>query len=285
MPKSPNPSPVTPAHRSHGKRFFKSGLPIFAGFFVHHEDFPYHDHDYEEWVLVEKGSGEHRTSRRRTSLRTGTFLFLPPGQVHGYGVKDKLHLWNVLIHPAWLKKIKRSSDLSPEPFPQSLTLPARSFPLIRALLVRIRNEVAAPSLHQKKMVETLFTQLLLSLDRQSHAVKTESDASPALDERMEAVTLWMNDHFAETIQPSEIAKRLDLDPAYLARLFRKATGYSLLAYRDELRVEEAARLLRKNNTSVETIALQVGFTNASLLHRAFVKRMGSSPSRYRADKK
>lgn len=71
----------------------------------------------------------------------------------------------------------------------------------------------------------------------------------------------------------------DLSVFHLAHSFRKAVGFSPLAYRNQRRVIEARRLLRDGG-QIADVAAAVGYADQSHLTRQFQRIVGVSPGRY-----
>ncbi|HSD42867.1 MAG TPA: helix-turn-helix domain-containing protein [Burkholderiales bacterium] len=67
----------------------------------------------------------------------------------------------------------------------------------------------------------------------------------------------------------------------LKRRFKAATGLALIDYVQNLRIEEAKRLLESTARAAEEISAEVGYEDASFFRRLFKRRTGLSPSRYR----
>lgn len=72
-----------------------------------------------------------------------------------------------------------------------------------------------------------------------------------------------------------------LSPRLVASLLKEATGLHFKGALNELRLTEAARLLRETRGNISEIAFAVGFQNASHFGRAFRERFGCSPSEHR----
>ena len=79
----------------------------------------------------------------------------------------------------------------------------------------------------------------------------------------------------------EAARACGLGPSRFTMLFRETMGISFQTFRRRARIAFAANLLLTTNASVETIAEQAGFSDASHLHRAFVQEYGCTPGGYR----
>jgi transcriptional regulator GlxA family with amidase domain len=67
----------------------------------------------------------------------------------------------------------------------------------------------------------------------------------------------------------------------LKRRFKMATGCTLIDYVQNLRVEEAKRLLESTPAPVDQIAVEVGYENAAFFRRLFKRSTGLGVSQYR----
>lgn len=72
-----------------------------------------------------------------------------------------------------------------------------------------------------------------------------------------------------------------LSPRLVSTLLKEATSLHFKGILNELRLTEAARLLREDRGNVSEIGFAVGFQNASHFGRAFREKYGKSPSDYR----
>jgi len=85
----------------------------------------------------------------------------------------------------------------------------------------------------------------------------------------------------DDITVSDIAKRMNVSIYYLSHLFKSVTGISVIEYRNELKLTNAKRLLVESRLSINQIATQCGFSNASYFSEVFSKSEKISPSQYR----
>jgi transcriptional regulator GlxA family with amidase domain len=67
----------------------------------------------------------------------------------------------------------------------------------------------------------------------------------------------------------------------LKRRFRAATGSTLMAHVQNLRIEEAKRLLETDSQSSDDIAAAVGYDNPAFFRRLFKRSTGLTPGAYR----
>ena len=64
-------------------------------------------------------------------------------------------------------------------------------------------------------------------------------------------------------------------------LFRRVTGLSYGQFCLHARLVQAARELAASDRPIERLAVELGFTDASHLHRQFVKQYACTPAEYR----
>lgn len=67
----------------------------------------------------------------------------------------------------------------------------------------------------------------------------------------------------------------------LKRRFKAATGSSLIAYLQNLRIEAAKHLLESSSLPVDEISAQAGYSDTSFFRRVFKRLTGLTPSHYR----
>ncbi len=106
-------------------------------------------------------------------------------------------------------------------------------------------------------------------------------SSPALTPALVELQRWLPDHLTADCSVHALARRAGMSPRTFARSFVAETGATPGAFVEALRVEAARRLLETSDLTVAAIARQVGIRHAETLHRAFQRRLGTSPDRYR----
>jgi len=79
----------------------------------------------------------------------------------------------------------------------------------------------------------------------------------------------------------DIAAHVFLNPAYISRLFRKETGYSLSDYVLQERMKQAAVRLLETDQPISQIAINLGYGNFSYFARMFKRVYGVTPQEYR----
>ena len=89
-------------------------------------------------------------------------------------------------------------------------------------------------------------------------------------------------HLDEKVTLAGLARRAGQSRSHFGRYFRKALGESPRQYIERLRLEQAAARLLGARDSVFRIALRAGFSSHEVFIRAFRRKFGCTPLRYRS---
>jgi AraC-like DNA-binding protein len=162
-------------------------------------------------------------------------------------------------------------------------LPAPALPLdaLSYLLAhRLVDLLTAPGpldlLELEEAIATLARRSLAASRRRRRTVRRERQRHALA----EAAKAHLAESFAGRATLGDIGRALHVSPWHLARLFREETGFTLHAYRQQLRLRRALQLL-SDGADLTEIALAVGFSSHSHLTTAFSRAFGRPPSRAR----
>lgn len=100
-------------------------------------------------------------------------------------------------------------------------------------------------------------------------------------ENVRAIIDYIIAHFKEPISSNDIEKNLLINFDYANRIFKKIMGYSILKYRNQLRIEFALGKLVTTDMSVSEIAEEAGFSSCYYFSRIFRRFTGITPTEYR----
>jgi transcriptional regulator GlxA family with amidase domain len=92
---------------------------------------------------------------------------------------------------------------------------------------------------------------------------------------------WLQQHFREPGVVASVVGHARIPERTLKRRFKLATGVAIIDYVQNLRLEEAKRLLESSDEPVDEIGFAVGYEDPSFFRRLFKRRTGTSPGRYR----
>ena len=104
---------------------------------------------------------------------------------------------------------------------------------------------------------------------------------PHADSVVRGCEEWLAGHFKESAAVRRVVEKANIPERTLKRRFKMATGATLIDYLQNLRIEEAKRLLESGHMPVEEISVIVSYEDASFFRRLFKRRTGLTPSEYR----
>lgn len=106
-------------------------------------------------------------------------------------------------------------------------------------------------------------------------------AGRSLSEQLRYLVTYLENHYASSFTLEDLSAFSGISKYYLAREFKKLTGFSPMSYLIELRIEHAKTLLTSTSLPAYKIAEEVGFQDVNNFNNLFKKRVGCTPGRYR----
>ncbi len=97
-------------------------------------------------------------------------------------------------------------------------------------------------------------------------------------DRVEAARDVIARRFKENLSLCDIARGVESSVFHLARIFKARTGFSLHAYRNQLRLRAALERLPDRAVDLIDIALDLGFSSHSHFTETFRRHFGGTPS-------
>jgi YesN/AraC family two-component response regulator len=92
---------------------------------------------------------------------------------------------------------------------------------------------------------------------------------------------FIQDHQADDLSLTEVARAVNTSTFYFCKLFKRATGLNFTEYLSQIRVEKAKSLLPNPNLRISEIAYEIGFQSLTHFNRVFKRITGQSPTIYR----
>jgi transcriptional regulator GlxA family with amidase domain len=92
---------------------------------------------------------------------------------------------------------------------------------------------------------------------------------------------WLRKNFRESQSVAGVVAECGIPERSLKRRFATATGSTVIGYVQNLRIEEAKRLLETSETSLDDIAAAVGYENPAFFRKLFKRCAGLTPGHYR----
>ncbi len=254
-------------------------------------NYPLHEHEFVELVVVTGGTGIHFTEKLSYKLEVGDVYIVNPGVRHGYKDVDNLTLINVLYNPESLTTHLADIGTMPgfhalfkiEPHFSSqntsrllLTTPQLNKAL--SIITLIENEMNDNAPGYIFFAKVYFLELIGHLARSYN--NGENNKSPEIMRVAEAIS-FIELHFTEEINQDTLAKIANLSKSHFLHIFKKTTNTTPLHYQKVLRIEKACSLLNQTELSINEISYMCGYNDSNYFTRQFKSVMNVSPKQYR----
>jgi len=131
--------------------------------------------------------------------------------------------------------------------------------------------------NDRGLARSLRQFLLSVLDETYSIIHSESTINPAVISAEKYIRI----HYKDRLTLDIVAEAVYITPTYLSTLFSKSLGTSFVSYVNQVRIEQAQKLLLNPKVDPNTIAEQVGFGDAKYLCQVFKRVTGITPTQYR----
>ena len=99
--------------------------------------------------------------------------------------------------------------------------------------------------------------------------------------RVHQVADYIADHFREISSVEDLTSRFYMSSAYLCRIFKEVTNFTISEYMNLYRIAAGRTLLSDEKYSMTEIANMLGYDSLTYFERVFKKQIGMTPLQYR----
>lgn len=238
-------------------------------------------HDVVEFIYILEGSGEYEIAGRRYPVVKGDLIIYNCGVSH-YEFAGNQQPPVLYCAATGFKR----PGLPPNHILPDLVSPVfhtkGNQELIRLLLEKM-FEIALLNQQQSAMYcQTLFQAFLglaMEVIEKNHTAQNV-ERNPTLQFGQD-IRNYVDGQPLRSVSVSGVASAFGISESYLARVFKKAYGCSLIEYIIQKRIGEAQSLLISTSLSVMEISACVGYQNQSYFGKVFTEHVGLTPLRYR----
>lgn len=111
--------------------------------------------------------------------------------------------------------------------------------------------------------------------------RTWGSGIPVKHDMLDLAIQFMHSNYMKEIGLKELAENLHISESYLVHSFTAQLGVSPMRHLQNIRIQEAKRLLAATNTPINEIAIQTGFKDPLYFSRVLKRATGQSPTSFR----
>lgn len=238
-------------------------------------ELPRHAHEEPRFVVVLQGTfSEVSENLSKRICRPSTLLFRPAGQIHSNQFQNgRVACISIRLGPSWLDRFLESSIDWRKP------LSCEGYPVSR-LALELHRELYQPDSASRLAIEALVLELGVQTQRLQHSLKPRKTS-----DWVEKALQVIHDRFLEPMTVKTLAGTVAVHPVHLVRTFRLHYGCTPAEYIRKLRIRYACDLILSTDQSLVDVAQTTGFCDQSHFSRLFKRYVGTSPARFRKDRK
>ena len=251
--------------------------------------FGYHCHDFYELYIHFSGADNYCVDNNVYPLQPNQLMIIPPFCLHGFIGDVHFHNYErayVYVSSRVLQNAGCGQIDLPRLFGSYTDKGQYQFIMLEedaAICKRLVQEMVA-GLHDDTPMGRYANQVRLMsyLHILCQTVsRAQKKVEPiAVNDAMQEVLVYINDHFTQPQQLSDLARRFGMSVSLLSHEFVRFTGRSVYDYVLYRRVQLAKELIT-SGMQLNDVAYQCGFNDYSNFLRAFRRISDMSPSAYR----
>lgn len=261
--------------------------------------YPKESHLIYELIYVLQGREKIQWSDYCTTLESGEFVIISPSMDHVVSAVEDLtyfcfhfdindpsieerliaqkHLIFKNSNPqikAIVKHIRQMITLIKKDEHYSLADKMKLLNYLANFIISVYKTVASQTSQIKSLYSLQYAKLMKT--------NINSMFKQAIDTNINSYNSSANPQSTNVI--SQVCKKLGLSQGYASRIYHECFGSSPQDYLNQLKIQNAKRLLLKPNLSIGQIAFTLGYKEASNFSRQFKKMTGLTPKKYRLSK-
>lgn len=251
-------------------------------------EFKWHYHPEFELTYILKGSGYRIVGNTYEYFSSGDLVLLGSNLPHTWSSKvDEMEVSEAVVIQFSKEFISSFLELNESVLIKSMLESSSrglSFETNEELVTKIMN------LTETKGVESVLNLIsildVLSKKQTSFIAPNtfHNVVSKKSEMRINKVCLYIQNNFCNKITLQEVASLIYLTESNFCKFFKKATGKTYSDYLNEIRINEACRLLVQTEKTISQLSYECGFETLSYFNRVFQIKKGITPSGYRKEK-
>lgn len=252
-----------------------------------------HEHSFFEACYAYRGKGTFRILGHEHRVEAGDLFIARPREAHevvsSRSAPLGIYFWAYSLSPTSAKSIVPADDVVDAllgSYVSSGKPVARLGAHFERTLLLLSEEVARAEPGYLQAAHALSLKLLIDSARAvtdtTQIARTVTPPAPNVNSDAAQIILrYLQDNFSSRIEVRDVASQVHLSERHVSRLFRQATGVSVLEYLTRLRIETACKLLLEDQLSIKQVARAVGYPDPHYFTTLFGRHTGKTPAAYR----
>lgn len=248
-------------------------------------------HNFWEIVFVDAGHVEISTDNCVYHLKQGNMIFHKPNEFHTLKA-DQNSAANVVVvsfvcSSESMRFFKGKICTVPQKLKKYLSSiieeAEQTFDTMQVSDIQLKLK-ENPPIGGQQMVKTLLEQFLILLIRSenNHQNLRVFPSKESMENHLVTQMIALIDeNIYKKINVEQICKEMKYSRAYLSKIFKQTTGYTLLEYTLIRKIKEAKKLIREERYNFTQISDMLCFDNPHYFSRVFRRITNMTPTEYK----
>ncbi len=260
-----------------------------------------HRHAFIEVVYILSGEAVHSVGDREYHVKSGDVTLINSGVPHKFtplAGKERFVAYDLMFMPDFFDPASipftnfealKSNFLFYSLFPEEensspdMYVSGGRYADYGSLFTRIHREYLGKEKGYIELIRAYLIELIIHLFRDIER-KESTTLSRENCEMVKKAIAYIQENYHLTLSVDEVAAKVFLGPDYFRKLFKKVTGCPISAFQQQLRIDEACRLLRTTDEPIKDICLRIGYSDIKSFYDVFKKLVGRTPKEYRENR-
>ncbi|WP_220101824.1 AraC family transcriptional regulator [Paenibacillus sp. S150] len=236
--------------------------------------------DHHELVFVSAGKGSIVIDSKKYAFTAGMLFYLTPGLPHTIKMDVREPGVFQTVHFSYAHVGFQEGEWSVRAEAENLPLQAaqklKDYYQVEEQFHKLVEGWNAKLPGYKYVSKTNFQQLLIAI---YHNTKKQNQ-NYATSLKVERLIEYMRQNVHRKVTLTELSEQVQLSSTYLSRAFKEITGYSIIGFFNQLKLDAAKEMLLGGELKVKEVAGALGFADEFYFSRIFKKTEGISPSEF-----
>ena len=237
--------------------------------------YPIHKHDYFEIIYYSGSEGVCVLNGEEYPIGKSTLFFLTPEDFHKIETKD--------IKTAFSVNLSFSKSIIDANIGEAFSLSAKVIAEPSEFIIMVIDRIKAlfKSKNDFARGERYHLLNVLLIEIMQNGI-TAGKKTPYMHPVIGKATTYVLSYPEKNFTLAEIADFCHISPAYFSHIFHTETGKPFKKWVNQIKIENACRLLENSELSVLEISLECGFHSISHFGKIFKNIVGVTPREYRS---
>lgn len=227
---------------------------------------PPHLHKEIELCYLAKGEMGINCEGKEYFLQKGDFFLVMPNLPHFYIDKGKYLYYYIVTDTRHLRGFDEGFNNKKPICPLIKSTDNTVLELYKMALEE--HSANGNTFIFEEIISAMFSKIMRHCDFDSRSNNND---------KISQIFNYLSRHYKEDITLESVANALYINKYYLSHTLTEKLNINFRDYINQLRIDEALRLIEQENKPITKAALEVGFLNARTFNRAFKKRFDKTP--------